>query len=196
MSAGWLDDFFGPPVVFDETTELPKRSKIVFEGEGVSAEDDDVDGVTRVKVSGTVLAGNQSGEATITATKVIANGDSKITETSIIGHATTADDTPITVTLDSLDDPDLLSVSAEVTVRNSDGTKRGRWNLSELAYREGGAPAFEAGGTGEDASPKTNDGALEAKLVFSGNTIRLEFTGLAATNLTWGYVVRTQRQGV
>lgn len=195
-SRHWLEDYFGPAFLKFMGVELPERKTVIFEG-AVEVDDSEVENATIVRVPGTSLVGDDDGVAEITATEVVATGEETLRIRSLLGHVTTTDDTPATVTLLTLADLEVWDARGVVTVRNADATVRGSWSLRELAYRAGGGATLQDA-VGEDPGALKSDAGLEALFVVSGNTLRLQVTGLPEADpietLTWGYEVRLQKQ--
>lgn len=66
MTTNWLDDYFGPALVQDEGSDLPKRGALAFVGPAITATDDPTNKRTVVTVAVNTLAPDGTGNANIT----------------------------------------------------------------------------------------------------------------------------------
>lgn len=169
---------------------MPLRGTVEFTGSSVVVTDDEVNDRTVVAISDPTGINGASGVATINAHTVAGPLDDYAAMRTIVGNAYTTNDTPLATVLYTAAGNDVLEVSATIIVRDELATQRGRVRVSGLAYREAGTLAWEAA-----PSPvaDVSDPGLAATLSIAGDAIRVVVTGLAGTDLRWGWEVRTRR---
>lgn len=183
---GWLPGLIGPLDLQTNGTDVVAR-RVVWNFNGFRITDD----LARLNFTIEGFAGDADGIATITATEVLSDGDAFVKPISKIGHVATANATPVEVVLFTLTDPEVLRLDAIVTATNEDASINATYTLRALATYTGGTPAI-SGGT--DATPVETDAGLNAALSLDGEDVILTVTGLAATDLVFGYEIRAQRQ--
>lgn len=183
---GWLPGLIGPLDLQTNGVDVDAR-RVVWNFNGFRISDD----LTKLNFTIEGFAGDADGIATITAVEVLSDGDAYVKPISKIGHVATANATPVETVLFTLTDPEVLRLDAIVTVTSDDAAINGTYTLRALATYTGGTPAI-SGGT--DATPVETDAGLNAALSLDGADVILTTTGLAATDLVFGYEIRAQRQ--
>jgi len=183
---GWLPGLIGPLDLQNDGVDVTAR-RVVWNFNGFRITDD----LTKLNFTIEGFAGDENGSATITATEVVADGDAFVKLISKYGHVATANATPVVTVLFTLSDPEVLRLDGIVTVTSEDAAINGTYTLRALATYTGGTPAI-SGGT--DATPVETDAGLNAALSLDGEDVILTVTGLAATDLVFGYEIRAQRQ--
>lgn len=183
----WDAYFSVPTIQLDGGTKLPLRSLLNFEG--FACEDDEAN--KRTNIRATKLVGDDDGVAHLVAAEVVAEGDATVEPRSRVGHVKTTDATPVVVVLRTLLDPEVLAIDIVVTATNAAASKHGRWKLSCVVKRSGGAATLLGDGTDPDALASAG---LAAEITVSGNAARLSLTGDAADAITFGFEVRMQKQ--
>lgn len=138
-------------------------------------------------VSATTL--DEDGIGHMNPTEFLADGDDKVTAHTLIGHLPTTDATVQHVELFDVSADEVLAVDIVVTV--GPAAQRARFKLSALIWGNGATATID--GT-VDVDKKPPASALAATITVSGSKVRLSLTGIAATDLTWGWEARAQRQ--
>lgn len=103
-----------------------------------------------------------------------------------LSPVTTADATPVYVTLATLAVGDVKQIDVVATVAKADATVRQNFKLSGLYYGAAGPTATIDGSLSTTA---TGTGTAAVTLDLSGATVRLKITGIAATTLVTTYDV-------
>lgn len=169
-----LDLFFGPSNKRAAGVDLPKRPVTEFSG-AVALADDETSLATRVRIGVAVDAVNDAEPLVVVRSKV--------------GKATTTNATPLVVPLDTVDANGAWAVDVVVTCRSSDAVANGRVKATALVVRVAGATSIT---TSADTLATTG---IAAALTVAGDVVNLQLTGVAATQIRWGYEARIQKQG-
>lgn len=140
------------------------------------------------------LVSDSNGVARYSVAELRDESTSTVTVVRSTSEAATVAPGDLEVVLVELDDPILEDVDVTVTVRSADLSVRGRWRLSGLFYRDGGAAIVE-GTLAADADEKKSDVGLGAELDVDGNNVILRLTAIAGV-LTWGIDLKRQVQHV
>jgi hypothetical protein len=121
-----------------------------------------------------------------------ARGAPSVSVDTSISSATTSDEAPVTTTLFELVDPEVRRIDIVITVTNDTRETRGAWSIVALAALVGATASLDGGG--RDPNAIKTDGGLDAEVIVSGTSVQLKCTGLADSDLTWGWEVRGQQQ--
>lgn len=102
---------------------------------------------------------------------------------SSLPTVTTADDTPTYVTLATLSEGDVKQIDVIAKVASSDGSVRQTFKLTGIYYGAGGPTATQDSYT---AIP-TGTGSADVAIGVTGAIVRLQITGIIATDLVTTY---------
>lgn len=171
MPSNWLDDYFGPGGVQDESTDLPKRPVLAFLGASVVAADDPTNKRTTVTIAPTALVADGTGFSNITGNvkntsnpKVVAiqypiNTTVGAASATVIGTYATASSKT-------------YSVRGIVAVANSPGSAYGEWEINCYAVNNGGVLTI----VGTPVTQKVNVSGFVVTFTVSGTNLVLTVT--------------------
>lgn len=171
-----LDLFFGPSAKRFEGVDLPKRPVTELVG-AVRVEDVGApDNLTRVTIG--------------VGADVVNDADPLVVTRELVGHATTTNTTPLDTVLDTMDADGAWSVEGVITCRDSGAAVNLRVRVYALMTRIASATSITS-----VAVEGLGTGGLGTSFEVDGDDLLLRLTGLAATNIRWGYTVSIQKQG-
>ena len=171
MPSNWLDDYFGPGGVQDESTDLPKRPVLAFLGASVFAADDPTNKRTTVTIAPTALVADGSGFSNITGnvkntsnTKVVAI-QYPINATNATAAATAVLTVPTTA-------GKTYSIRGLVALANSPASAFGEFEINAYARNNLGTLTLESNTT----TQKANNASFVVALAASGTNLVVNVT--------------------
>lgn len=130
------------------------------------------------------IVGDGSSNAQVTAVTVQNRSNAKINDDDVVVTQTTADATITNLYTFATADDRIYSIRGVVTVQNTDITKYGEYTLKGSWTNDSGVLTARHTGTGITEEYES-DAGLVVTLDFTGTTLRVRVTGLAATDLRW-----------
>ncbi len=134
--------------------------------------------------STTVIAGDGGDTAQVTAGTVQNRAGPKINDDDVAISQSTSDATITNIYTFATSSDRIYSIRGIVTVQNTDITKYGEYTLKGSWTNDSGVITARHAGTGVTEEYES-DAGLTVTLDFTGTTLRVRVTGIAATDLRW-----------